>query len=85
MKQSTKNKISLLIKCYLKYIKPSGATANEIAEFLNGDDFGLGHVGINSNVVRGVIDGQHTSDLLYHKISKNRRWETGCAYVYRWI
>lgn len=86
MQQSTRNKISLLIKCYLKYIRPSGATANEIAEFINNDDFGLNHVMINSNVVRGVISShRHTTDLLYHRIDKDKKWKTGCGYTYRWV
>ncbi len=86
MQQSNRVKIILLIKCYLKYIRPEGATANEIAKFINEDEFGLNHVPITANVISKVIrNSRHTTDLLYHNISKHKRWETGCGYTYRWV
>lgn len=85
MNNTIKNKINLLIKVYLKYIKPSGATANEISKFINNDEFGLNHVQLNSRMITEIIkDNRHTTDLLYKKISKSKKWKTGCSYVYKY-
>lgn len=83
MRETTKAKVMLLIKVYLKYIKKDGATAKEIYYFLNFDNWGL--PGITTSQIAGVIQQKYyrNNDYMLHVVCE--RPHDGKECKYKWV
>lgn len=85
MNEHNRDKVRILCKCFLKYIRPNGATANEISKFINNDKFGLGVITINSNVIHHVLMDKRRNNMLSGHIERSKKYKSGAPYVYKWV
>ena len=81
MKETQKTRVKLLIKIYLKYVVDKWVSAREIAEWINGDYFGL-QTTVTPLQISSIINRTYISND-YFKFIKINKDENPMQY--RWI